>query len=131
ITILPDVTLGKIYRVTRANFNSGRLTQPIPNGTVTRTPTGAAITNHFVVAGVFSDTIDPDAKMSYINEVVAGVEREVMPHTTLGVRYIRRNIARVLEDVANVPMVAYDLGVPGVSSVEYILTNPSSSTPIL
>src|SRR5439155_11024985 len=46
------------------------------------------------------------------------------------VRYIRRNIARVLEDVANVPMVAYDLGVPGVSSVEYILTNPSSSTPI-
>ena len=37
----------------------------------------------------------------------------------------------MLEDVANAPMVAYDLGVPGLSSVEYILTNPSSSTPIL
>jgi hypothetical protein len=28
-------------------------------------------------------------------------------------------------------MVAYELGVPGTSSVEYILTNPSSSTPVL
>ena len=28
-------------------------------------------------------------------------------------RYIYRNIGRVLEDVANAPMVAYDLGVPG------------------
>ncbi len=36
----------------------------------------------------------------------------------------------MLEDVANAPMVAYDLGLPGLSSVEYILTNPSSSTPI-
>ena len=115
---------------TRGDYFDANLTQPIPNGTVTRTPTGSAITNHFVVAGTSADTLDPNAKMSYINEVVAGVEREIMPHTTFGVRYIRRNIARVLEDVANVPMVAYDLGVPGVSSVEYILTNPSSSTPI-
>ena len=28
-------------------------------------------------------------------------------------------------------MVAYDLRLPGLSSVEYILTNPSSSTPVL
>jgi hypothetical protein len=49
---------------------------------------------------------------------------------SLGIRYIHRDIGRVLEDVANVPMVAYDLGVPGVSSVEYILTNPSTKTPI-
>src|SRR6185295_12956746 len=57
-------------------------------------------------------------------------EREVLPNTSLGVRYIHRDIGRVLEDVANVPMVAYDLGVPGVGNVEYILTNPSSSTAI-
>jgi hypothetical protein len=37
----------------------------------------------------------------------------------------------VLEDVANAPVVAYDLGVPGLSSVEYILTNPSRSTAVL
>src|SRR5207249_4892931 len=115
---------------TRGDYFDANLTQPIPNGVETRTPTGSAITNHFLIAGTGADTIDPSAKMSYINEVVAGVEREILPNTMFGVRYIRRNIARVLEDVANVPVVAYDLGVPGVSSVEYILTNPSSSTPI-
>src|SRR5262249_26957907 len=35
-----------------------------------------------------------------------------------------------LEDVAPFPMAAYDLGLPGTDSVEYTLTNPSSSTPI-
>ena len=49
-----------------------------------------------------------------MNEVVVGVEREILPQTTVGVRYIYRNIGRVLEDVANAPMVAYDLGVPGL-----------------
>jgi len=47
------------------------------------------------------------------------------------VRYTYRNIGRVLEDVANAPVAAYDLEVPGLSSVEYILTNPSSKTPVL
>ena len=44
-------------------------------------------------------------------------------------RYIYRNIGRVLEDVADAPVVAYDLGLPGLSSVEYILTNPDTSFP--
>src|SRR6185436_14049601 len=64
-------------------------------------------------------------------EYIVGVERELFPSTTFGVRYTYKNIGRVLEDVANAPMVAYDLGVPGLSSVEYILTNPGSSTPVL
>jgi len=59
-----------------------------------------------------------------------GAEREIAPLTTIGVRYTYRNVGRILEDVANFPMVAYDLGLPGTSSVEYTLTNPSSSTPI-
>jgi Carboxypeptidase regulatory-like domain/TonB dependent receptor-like, beta-barrel len=116
--------------ISRADYFDAALTQPIPDGTVTQTPTGAAVTQHFQLAGQFPDTIDPNAKMSYIDEYSFGAEREVLPNTSLGVRYIHRDIGRVLEDVANVPMVAYDLGVPGVGNVEYILTNPSSSTPI-
>ena len=49
-----------------------------------------------------------------------GYEFEVMSNTSLGVRYIRRTIGRVLEDVAAAPMVAYDLGL--TEGVEYILT---------
>ncbi len=114
----------------RADYFDANVTSPIPNGVVTQVPGGGQITNHFVLAGVGADTIDPNAKLSSTNEYVLGFEREVMPHTSVGVRYIYRNIGRVLEDVANAPMAAYDLGVPGLASVEYILTNPSHSTAI-
>ena len=118
--------------ISRADFFDASLTQPIPNGIATIDPSsGQTITNHFVTAGTSTDTIDPDAKLSYVNEAVVGVDREILPQTTVGVHYTYRNIGRVLEDVANAPMVAYDLEVSGLSSVEYILTNPSSSTPVL
>lgn len=110
----------------RADYFDANLTRPIPDGVL-----AGDVTNHFVLQGVSADTIDPDAKLSFTNEYIAGVEHEVMPNTSVGARYTYRNIGRVLEDVANAPMVAYELGVPGLSSVEYILTNPSSSTPIL
>src|SRR6185503_1646236 len=53
--------------------------------------------------------------------------------TTFGVRYVYRNIGRVLEDVANCPLVAYEFSSAtsaACGSVEYILTNPSTATPI-
>ncbi len=111
--------------LSRADYFDADLKRPIPAGTL-----AGGVTNHFVIAGVGADTIDPNAKLSYVDEFVFGFEREVMPNTSFGVRYIYRNIGRVLEDIANVPMAAYDLGVPGVSSVEYILTNPTSSSAI-
>jgi hypothetical protein len=118
--------------INRADFFDAGLTQPIPNGVATIDPTsGQTITNHFVAAGTSTDTIDPNAKLSYVNETVVGVDREILPQTTIGVHYTYRNIGRVLEDVANAPMVAYDLELPGLSSVEYILTNPSSRTAVL
>jgi hypothetical protein len=88
-------------------------------------------TQHYQLAGVGADTIDPNAKLSYTNDFNIGVQREILPHTSFGITYTFKNIGRVLEDVANAPMAAYDLGLPGLSSVEYILTNPSSSTPVL
>jgi hypothetical protein len=67
-----------------------------------------------------------------VREFVLGVEREILPNTTLGVRYINRRIPRVLEDVANCPMAAYDLAATAApcGSVDYILTNPTSATPV-
>ena len=115
----------------RADYYDANLTQPIPDGVATVDPaTGAQITNHFVLAGVGADTIDPDAKLSYTSEYQLGVERALAATTSIGVRYTYRTIGRILEDVANAPLAAYDLGVPGLSSVEYILTNPTSSTAI-
>ena len=121
---------------TRGDYFDANLTKPIAAGTATITPaqalTGTSTTSHFILAGVSADTIDPNAKLSYTNEVVLGFEREIAPLTTFGVRYIFRNMPRVLEDVANCPMAAYDLAATsGVcATVDYILTNPSSATPV-
>jgi len=112
---------------TRGDYFDPNLTQPIPDGVL-----AAGVTRHFIVAGVGADTIDPKAGLTYTNEYVLGVEREIMRNTTFGVRYIYRNMPQVLEDIANCPMVAYDLPQTQsiCSTVEYILTNPTSSVPI-
>ncbi len=107
---------------------------PIPDGVPTVDPTtGTVITQHFQRQGVGADTIDPNAKLSYVREFVLGYEREIAPNTTFQVQWINRRIPRVLEDVANCPVVAYDLNATtkaACGSVEYILTNPTSATPI-
>jgi hypothetical protein len=112
---------------TRGDYFDAGLTQIVPEGVA-----AAGVTRHFILAGVGADTIDEKAKLTYTNEILFGVDREIMPNTTLGVRYVFRNMPQVLEDIANCPMVAYDL--PQTSnicgSVEYILTNPKSSIPM-
>jgi hypothetical protein len=117
---------------TRGDYFDAGLTRVVPEGVTTQQPGQPETTRHFILAGVGADTIDPETKLTYSNEVVAGFEREVMANTTFGVRYVFRNMPRVLEDVANCPMVAYELpqtaGICG--NVEYILTNPGRSTPV-
>jgi Carboxypeptidase regulatory-like domain/TonB-dependent Receptor Plug Domain len=112
---------------TRGDYYDSGLTQVVPEGTP-----AAGVTRHFILAGVGADTIDPNAKLTYSNEVVLGFDREIIRNTTFGVRYVFRNMPQVLEDIANCPMVAYEL--PQTSSicgsVEYILTNPSSTIPV-
>jgi carboxypeptidase family protein/TonB-dependent receptor-like protein len=115
----------------RADYFDAALTQPIPDGVATIDPTtGAAITDHFVLAGASPDTIDPNAKLSYTSEYEIGAQREIARQTSIGIRYTYSSIGRILEDVASFPMVAYELAVPGTDSVEYTLTNPNHNTPI-
>ncbi len=110
--------------VSRADYFDINLTQPVPDGTV-----ALGTTSHFLQQGVSADLIDPSAKASYLNEVVTGYEIEPFSQINLGVRYIHRDIRRVLEDVQPFPIVAGDLGIPGATTVDYTLTNPGPSTP--
>ena len=109
---------------TRADYFDAELTRPIPAGV-----TAGGVTNHFVLQNPIPGLVDSDARMSYINEFALGVEREVMANTSFGIRYIYRNIGRILEDVGNTPMVYYETH-PGLS-VTTILTNPTAHSPIL
>ena len=115
--------------VQRADYFDAQLTRPIPDGVATQVPGSGVITQHLQQAGVGASLIDPNAKLSFKREFVLGYEFEVMSNTSLGARYIRRNIGRVLEDVAAAPMVSYDLGL--TTGVDYILTNPSADTEVL
>jgi hypothetical protein len=112
---------------TRGDYFDANLTNPVPEGVL-----AAGVTRHFIVAGVGADTIDPEAKLTYTNEYVLGAEREIATNTTIGVRYLYRNMPQVLEDIANCPMVAYELPQTAAicNTVEYILTNPKSSLPV-
>ena len=119
--------------ISLADYFDPNLTQPIPDGvtTVTQTPGGDPQTtiNHFQQQGLNPDIIDPNAKSSYVDEFVGGLEYEAFRNINLGVRYIHRSIPRVLEDVGSFPVGACDFEGVGCS-FDYTLTNPGPSTPV-
>jgi outer membrane receptor protein involved in Fe transport len=115
-----------------ADYFDANLTKPIPNGTVTVNPlTGAQTTTHYTLLGAGADDIDPNAKLSYYNEWLVGTEYDLHMGLNVGVRYIHRDIGRVLEDVQPYPIVATSLGVPGAATADYLLTNPGPNTPVV
>lgn len=117
--------------ISRADYFDANLTQPIPNGTVTQTPTGSPITQHFVTSGGTGDLIDPDTKLSYKDEFVVGYEWEALPNTNVGARYIHRNIGRILEDISRFPAAACEFGVDAACATDYIITNPDAETAVI
>ena len=127
------VAVGRRRHQPAPTTSTPNLTQPIPDGvaTVTQTPGGDPQTtiNHFQQQGLNPDIIDPNAKSSYVDEFVGGLEYEAFRNINLGVRYIHRSIPRVLEDVGNFPVGACDFEGVGCS-FDYTLTNPGPSTPV-
>jgi hypothetical protein len=63
-----------------------------------------------------AEPVDPNLKGQYIDEWIGGFEYEVMPNTTTGVRYVHRNLGRVIEDFL----------VPSVG--DYFIANPGEGT---
>src|SRR6266850_227717 len=113
-----------------ADYFDSQLARPIPNG-VLAGPAASQTTTHYTLLGGGADVIDPDVKLSYYNEYVAGVDYQLPQNLTVGVRYVHRDIGRVLEDVQPFPIVATDLGVPGAATADYTLTNPGPNTQVL
>lgn len=113
---------------TRGDYFDANLTRPIPNGTVTQVPGASPITQHYLIAGTGSDLIDPETRLSFKDEFVGGFEWAALPNTTLGIRFIHRDIGRVLEDISPYSAAACDFGVEAACTTDYILTNPSTAT---
>jgi outer membrane receptor protein involved in Fe transport len=110
--------------VSRADYFDLALTQPVPDGTV-----ALGTTQHFIALGSSPDDIDPNIKSAYMNELLTGFEFALSSEVNVGVRWVRRSLPRIVEDVQPFPIVATDLGIPGASTAVYTLTNPDADTP--
>jgi carboxypeptidase family protein len=111
--------------ISRADYFDAALTRPVPEGVL-----AGGQTRHFILAGQNASDFDPNAKSTYMDEALAGFEYEALPGMNVGVRYIHRTMPRILEDVGTAQMVAYDLNLPGLESVEYFVTNVDHNTPV-
>jgi hypothetical protein len=92
---------------------------------LTRPLTGA---NYPFIISVAPQVIQPNAKLTYEQELAGGFELQAGPAINLGVRYVHRSIPRVLEDAIAVPIVADSLGItpPGLI---YSLRNIAPGNP--
>src|SRR5688572_3454653 len=77
--------------------------------------------NSFTTFGNEATIIDPDSKVSYQDEYIASLERELIPAFSVGVTYMHRELGRTLEDVALVP---YTELLEGAEFGSYYITNP-------
>jgi hypothetical protein len=115
--------------ITRGDYFDANLTQPVPEGTL-----AGGVTQHFIApgGGAASTFIDPDAKLSFKDEWVAGFEWEALANTNVGIRYIHRNIGRALEDVGLYPAIGCDAGSEGACNFDtYVMTNPDENTNVI
>lgn len=116
-------------QITRGDYFDANLTQPIPDGVL-----AAGVTQHFIApgGGEAHTFIDPDAKLSFKDELAAGFEYEAFSNTNIGVRYTYRTLGRALEDVGLYPHVACDLGSQGACAFDtYVMTNPDENTTVI
>jgi hypothetical protein len=115
--------------ITRGDYYDAGLTSPIPDGVL-----AAGVLSHYTApgSGEAHTFIDPDAKLSFKDEFTVGYEYEVIRNTSVGLRYIYRNIGRALEDVGLYPSTACDLGSPGGCAFDtYVVTNPTAETQVI
>jgi outer membrane receptor for ferrienterochelin and colicin len=106
-----EVTHVVRYPVSNIDFSD-------PNNPTVIDPT---VFNSFTTFGNEATIIDPDSKVSYQDEYVASVERELFPAFSIGVTYMHRELGRTLEDVAIVP---YTELLQGADFGSYYITNP-------
>lgn len=109
--------------ITRAEYLDAALTQPIPNGV-----SMFGTSTHLIQSSPHAAIIDPDAKSTYKNEFLAGVEFDVFGGANLGFRYIRRTMPQILEDIGQLPVALYFFDESGDTVVDYFITNVNADT---
>jgi hypothetical protein len=82
-----------------------------------------SLNNMYSFSASSGTKIDPNLKAPYMDEIIVGIEREVIPDLSLGVKYIRKWDKNLLEDV-----VVEALNVDAIKNGEYIWSGYSPRT---
>lgn len=80
------------------------------------------------ILGGFTEPSDPNIKNQYINEMIVGGEREIVPNLAVGVKGIYRSYGRVVEDFLCIDDGTYCIGNPGQGIMKDIFTLDYSTT---
>jgi hypothetical protein len=110
--------------VSRGDYYDANLTQPIPDGVP-----AAGVTQHYSLAGAHASTFANNTKSTYQDEFLGGLQFAVGGNINVGLTYLHRTIPVILEDYQPGAVVGYDLGCPGLDTVEYYIDNISSALP--
>jgi Carboxypeptidase regulatory-like domain/TonB-dependent Receptor Plug Domain len=121
---LASLEFGGQGSVILADYYDAGLTQPIPDGVA-----AGGTTNHFVTRASGGYPIDPTAKTTEIREGAAGFEYELRPQLVVGLRYVYRDMPRVLEDVGTTSLSLFYTDPQHYKSVSYVITNPRDGYP--
>ena len=116
--------MGTDSGITRQDFFDGALTQPVPNGFLLDNTT-----THIQRTSDHAAIIEPGTGGAFTDEILVGFEIEAMPSTSVGVRYIRRTMPQILEDIGQLPVAGYYEGTD--IPVDYFITNPDSNTTVV
>lgn len=110
--------------ISRQHFRDAALTQPVANGV-----SFAGSTTNLLLTSDHAAIIDPDAGSTYKDELLGGVEFEVFGSANLGIRYIRRTMPQILEDIGQLTVVGYFLAPDTL--VDYFITNVNAGTEVV
>jgi hypothetical protein len=80
------------------------------------------------IFGGFTEPADPNLHNQYLNEVLLGYERQVMPDVAVGIKGIYRDYAEVIEDFLCRNDGTYCIGNPGQGIMKQIFTLDYSTT---
>jgi len=80
------------------------------------------------ILGGFTEPSDPNLKNQYLNEVILGADREVVPNLSFGLKGIYRDYGNVIEDFLCADDGTYCIGNPGRGIMRRIFTLDYSQT---
>ncbi len=106
----------------QADFFDAQLTRPVPDGVLA----GNQL-NHLVMSGLDPAQAYSGTQNTYNREFLVGADYEWMPGLSLSVRYIRRDLFNVVEDMA--PATRLQLVTGEVRDLVFTIGNPKDGWP--